>query len=347
MMFPMGFLLLPFGLMVMNPQAPAKEEPEPAWMAKIRKVYELKDGEYVKRVAPPYIPERADFDAARYGPVLDEEVEAKNRERFLENEKWFTLFAKQEGRKLKVDFCTSSMGWKSNPKSAMSNHLFTVESIVGSVTGRNYPERMIDPEHAKDELFHKENRTVHGDFVIREDAPLEKLVPQLEKILREECQVPVSLRIEKSEETVYVVTGEFKLQPPSWRTESKTRSLRSLIDIYSIKEGLNEKYNHYVSSTWNGPDGVQSSDYSSTPIGFVRFVGSRIKTRMVIETKLPKDKMTWCNHKFGNPNAEQLAADKNPDLILPIVSAQTGLKFEKARRTVDVLVLSRSELNKK
>ncbi|MGL6072923.1 MAG: hypothetical protein ACRC8S_02055 [Fimbriiglobus sp.] len=346
-MFPVGLLLVQFSLLNATPDAPEKEAPEPAWMAKIRKVYELKDGEYVKRVAPPYIPERADFSAAQHGPVLDEEVEAKNRASFLENEKWFTLFAIQEGKKLRVNSTTSSMGWKQNPKSALSDHLFTVESIVGSVTGRSYPEFMIDPDHTQDELFQKDNRTVHGDFVIREDAPLEKLVPQLEKILREECQVPVSLRIEKSEETVYVVTGDFKLQPPLWRTESKTKSLRTLVDIYSLQEGLNHKYNHFDSDTWRGYPNVRTSQYSSNSTGFVRFVGSRIKTRMLIETKLPKDKMTWCNHTFREPNGQQIASDKDPDLILPNVTAQTGLKFEKARRTVDVLVLSRGKPIKK
>ena len=44
-----------------EPKKEAKEPPEPAWMGAFRKAYALKDGEYVKRVGPPYIEERKEY----------------------------------------------------------------------------------------------------------------------------------------------------------------------------------------------------------------------------------------------------------------------------------------------
>lgn len=81
--------------------APVPPEKEPDWMPAFRKVYELKEGECVRRVAPPYIKERVDFSLDAYGPPKYPEADRDNRKDYEDGgKKWMTIFVDQEGRRL-------------------------------------------------------------------------------------------------------------------------------------------------------------------------------------------------------------------------------------------------------
>src|SRR5437016_2084352 len=92
-----GFVVL-FTLSASLSAAPVPAEKEPDWMPAFRKAYELKEGEYVRRVAAPYIKERVEFYLDVYGPPKYPEADRRNREDYEEeHKKWMTLFIDQEG----------------------------------------------------------------------------------------------------------------------------------------------------------------------------------------------------------------------------------------------------------
>src|SRR5205085_4920822 len=96
------------------PAPEQKEPPEPAWMKAFRKAYALKDGEYVKRVAPPYIEERKEYMyRVWYREKQTPEEEQQAREH-LDREKLFlSLLLDFDGGRLKTRSCLSAV-WLAN-----------------------------------------------------------------------------------------------------------------------------------------------------------------------------------------------------------------------------------------
>jgi RNA polymerase sigma factor (sigma-70 family) len=334
----------------------AKEPPEPEWMKAFSKVYQLADDQYVKRVAPPYIDERIDFNLhwVYRGKKVDAKVLEENRKRANEDSMFCMFFIEQDGKKLSYRTSLWWVGLKNAPEMQQGDNLRTVWEAIGDVTGLQEPEVTLEEKSKDDPLFTiKEppfaNRTkprtvpytgkltVHGDFVTRKDAPLEKLVPQLEKILREECKLDVRLTLKEEEQPVFVVGGTFKPNPPEWRPKKE-------LDIYATEEGLNKEYDHFDqnrSSETPKFATVKSSLTGGTPTKLVRYVGSRLGTRMVWDTPLPTEPhISWYYHRFFNPSKQQEADDIDPDKVLKVVSEQTGLTFKKETRKVVVLYVS-------
>ena len=325
---------------VAAPVPEKKAPPEPEWMAAFRTAYELKDGEYVKRVAPPYISERIDF---KIHPLSGkEDVDARNRADAVKNGRFYTVFVEQDGKKLSRRMVLSSVYLAGQPRLQQGDNLLTVWDAVTLITGRESPEVVIDPKAKDDAVFAEKNKTVSGDFVTRKAAPLDKLAPQLEKIFQNECQLDVTLTVKQEEQEVYVVGGKFKLTPPEWRGDAKNRIGLQMLDVYATDDGLNKEFDHFDFEKGRaGRQAVQSIGYSGTPVELVRFLGDRVKTRMVWDADLPAEpKFMWHNHTFKNPTKEQEAEDRDPAKVLANVTAQTGLTFKKEKRKVPVLVVS-------
>jgi RNA polymerase sigma factor (sigma-70 family) len=332
----------------------AKEPPEPAWAAAFRKAYALKDGEYVKRVAPPYIGERKEYlYRVSYPAKQTPEEERITRDRLDREQLFLSLFLDFDDGKLTRRTVLSFIRLADVPKLQNGERIMNVWDAVTHVTGREPPEVLIDPKSAdhpllstKEQLFPMEGVSVRGvlsvggDFVTRKDAPLEKLVPQLEKILREECRLDVRLTLREEEQPVFVVGGTFKPNPPAWRPKKE-------LDVYATEAMLNKEYDHFDPN--NNPktekyETVRSNQYGGAPIDFVRFVGSRLGTRMVWDAPLPTEpKLSWIDHTIRNPSPEAEAADRDPDRVLKVVAEQTGLTFKKEHRKVAVLYLGTSE----
>jgi len=287
------------------PQAP----PEPAWLTAFNKEYALKEGEYVKRVAPPYSEDRKEYMYRVWYPGKQTpEKEAEGREHLDRTQ----LFLDFDGRQL-TRRTTLSTPWYAAPELAQAGKVLNVWDAVTLVTGKQSPDIVIDPESIDHPLLSvKEafvrNVRVHGtlsltgDFVTRKDAPLAKLVPQLETILREECELDVRLTLKREEHPVYVVSGLFKPNPPAWRPKGE-------LDVYAIEEGLNKEYNDsdLIGRVQTEKFAtVESSPSVGTPADFVRAVGSQLKVRMVWDTPLPsKPRVSWIDHTFRNPTEEQ------------------------------------------
>ena len=82
------------------PQAPAPA-PEPAWMTAFRKEYALKEGQYVKRVAPPYSEDRKEYMYRVWYPGKQTpEKEAAMREQLDRDKLFLALFLDFDGSRL-------------------------------------------------------------------------------------------------------------------------------------------------------------------------------------------------------------------------------------------------------
>jgi len=333
----LGLLVLGGGANAAEP-APPRGKAEPEWMGPIRQAYELKEQEYVKRVARPWIPERVVFNLRAYGPPKSPELEEANKAQFQKLEDWMTLVIDQDGNQLTQRMCISSAGRALRPGAQPGQALFAVPDAVEYVTGLSSPEFVVDPKHKNHPLFAKDNLTVQGDFVVRKKAPLDKLAAQLGAILRDQCKVEVELRVVEEVQDVFVVAGTFELKSPPWRE-------KKILDVYATEEGLNKDYDHFDFRKQRAYTGrVKSLQYSGTPVDYVRFLGERLHARMVWDGDGPAGaKLSWNNHVIGAPTAQEEADDKDLEKVLKHATEKTGLAFKKERRKVPVLVLSPSE----
>jgi hypothetical protein len=318
--------------------APPKEKIEPEWMTAFRQVYQLNDGEYVKRVAKSEDPVRVNYYLNTWykTPAATPADEDERREYFKKNGKWLTLFVDQDGTTLTQRHCLSSVYLSIYPEKQRGDNLLDVAQAVKSITGLSGPEFRIDSKYKDDPLFAPENLTVHGDFVVRRNAPLDKLAPQLEAILRDQCKVDVGLRVVEEMQEVFVVSGKFELKPPPWQT-------KKMLDIYAMDEGVNKDFDYFDHKKRQAYIGrVSSIQYGGLPIDFIRFLGSRLNTRMLWEGEVPYEpKFSWNSHTIGvNPTEQEKADDKDPEKVLKHATEQTGLTFKKEKRKVPVLVLS-------
>ncbi|OWK35007.1 RNA polymerase sigma factor [Fimbriiglobus ruber] len=325
----------------------AKESPEPAWAKAFRKAYELKDGEYVKRVAPPYIDERKEYMYRVWYPNKQTPEEEERARDHLDREKLFlALFLDFDGNKLTRRTAVSATWLARVPTLQNGEKMMNVWDAVTCITGRRPPEVVIDPKSSDHPLLSTKEQLVEsalvrgvlsvgGDFVTRKDAPLDKLAPQLEKILRDECDLDVRLTVREEEQEVYVVGGTFHLTPRSWRKKDE-------IDLYADEGVLGKHFNR--TNTQNPETGGVVSGWNvRRPATLVRHVGEFVNARMVWDRELPIDpKFNVYQHERSPRTAtqEQKAADHDPEKVLANVTEQTGLTFKKAKRKVQVLYLS-------
>ncbi len=322
-------------------------------MTAFRKEYALKEGEYVKRIAPPYSEDRKEYMYRVWYPgKLTPEKEAQTREDYDRRKLFHVLFLDFDGRQLTRRTTLCSPGYLV-PEIVQAGKVLNVWQTITLVTGRGSPDIVTDPESIDHPLLSVKETSigsvmyhgklsVTGDFVTRKDAPLSKLVPQLERILRDECKLDIRLTLKTEEQPVFVVSGAFKPNPPAWRPKGE-------LDVYATEEGLYKDHGRREVR----PNGdvirvdseiVASIGYHGTPTAFVRFVGSRLGTRMVWDTPLPSlPIISWINHTLRNPTEQQAADDRDPEKVLANVSAQTGLVFKKKVRKVEVLYLSAPE----
>jgi uncharacterized protein (TIGR03435 family) len=174
-----------------------------------------------------------------------------------------------------------------------------------------------------------------GDFVTRKNAPLVKLAPQLEKILRDECKLDVRLTVKEEEQWVYVVGGTFKLTPRDWRKKDE-------IDMYANESVLGKQFNRTNTSS-PVKDGIRSIWQTATPTTLTRLVGGFVNVRMVCDQELPTSPRFHLYRHERSPDTatpEEKAADHDPEKVLANLSEQTGLTFKKEKRRVEVLYIS-------
>lgn len=265
-----------------------KPSPELDWKVEFLRAYGLKENEVLKRVAPPFPACRADYC-----------------------------------RFLKANYCS----WMESDNVSMSYRFdgkdVTFWSLTPDPNGVELPTLLADLGIPAQEVEIDEDlrfKQIPGEFVVRTGAPVEKSVPRLEQMLREELHLPIRLTLKQLEREVIVVRGKY---------ESKPRANRKVnqVDLFAIKP--NE-------------DGG-SAGGRGTFDKFLEWVGTWIDRRFVNDLgNTPKGEMMWffhpsrLMHSGSDPN-------KDADGVLKNITAQTGLTFRTEKRNKVRVLLVKSE----
>lgn len=284
--------------------APVPAAKEPEWKTEFRKAYGLKEGELIRRVAPPYPPCRVEYfkDLIRefYKRQKKDPPEAEVNQDYSNH---FTKF-----------------GWKNNWSDPhLLSHVVPIKPEDGVQLQRvlevttGFRATRMDAENGLLETM------VTGDWVVRADADPAKLAAALETILRKECGLKLSLAIKDAEREVYVLSGKYVAKPLPDRKANE-------IEVYATELGDRN------TGGGGGPGTLeQMADH----------VEGWIEVPIVLGKIENAPKVEW-HFNFRSPfTAEQHAADKDPAANLANIAAQTGLTVKKEKRTIKVLVVKK------
>lgn len=276
---------------------------EPAWKGEFRERYGLKDGAVVRRVAPPYPACRAEYfnDQLRAAYARLKKQPPPADDPVWDHTEYFTTF-----------------GWKGD---------WTVEAL----TAQNYPHK---PEvggtlgmvlrsttgfgrgrtEADAELL---DLRVTGDFVVRAGAGPEKVAAALEKILRKECAVPVSLAVREVERDVFVLSGKYEARPLAGRKAHR-------IEVYAVE----------LRTGGGGGSGTLPE--------MAAHVEAFVETPVVLGevTGAPKE-VEWHFNQRSPATVRQQAEDRDPEAVVKNIATQTGLTAKREKRTIKVLVVKK------
>jgi hypothetical protein len=283
---------------------PAKE---PAWKAEFRKVYGLKEGELIRRVAPPYSECRAEYLRdldRRYNKVIikpsedatEEQIDKYRQERFLK------------------------FVWKDN---WLDEKQFRMRIMIKPDVGVTLKEVLTLILHLQetrievaDELL---ERKVTGDYIVREGADPEKIIVNLEKILRKECELPVSLAFRDVEKDVYVLSGKYESKPLTGRKKNEIAVASEL------------------------GDQVAGGSFSSIFQDAIACVEVWIGVPIVFGEIEDAPKNVDCLIYQPSINTkEEWAKARNPETVMNAIAAQTGLNVKLEKRKVKVLEVKKN-----
>jgi RNA polymerase sigma factor (sigma-70 family) len=304
-----------------NVAAPVPPIVEPEWMKKFGAAYQLKEGEYAKRVPSPFVPERWDFVRGRFPGASDKSLAGLLT--------MGVLFVEADGTTVsyRAMVSTDAIDFDQPTRQVRAKHM-SLRSLIAYSTGRIGPEVVFDDRARDRDVF------TECDFVIRKNAPLDKLLPDLQKAIGQ-CEMDVpkthpTLSLKEEERDVYVVSGKFKITPRKWRNEGE-------VDVYADEAVLNKGF---TEANPESTSDVNTSLRVGPPPQFVRELGAFVNRRMVWEAEAPIDLpfRAYAHARWENKaTANEQAADRDPDKVLKNVSEQTGLIFKLEKRKVQVL----------
>ena len=303
-------------------QAGAKVD-VPEWKAKFHETYQLKEGEYVKRVAAPFIPERQAFITPRFPGAPAQSLSGLLT--------MGVLFAEDDGKTVsyRAVVSTDAIDY-SDPTKQVREKRMSLRNVIYMSTGRTTPEVVFDARAKDQDVF------MEGDFVIRTGAPLEKLLPDLQKAISLcETENPKShplLTLKTEEQEVYVARGEFKIAPRTWRSKGE-------VDVYADEAVLDKGFSE---SNPEPHQDVQSTIFAGPRAQFLRVLGGFVNQRIVWDKADLEDpnvpiRVYMHNRWEDKATAAEQSADRDTTRVLRNVSEQIGLTFTKEKRKVQVL----------
>ena len=159
------------------------------------------------------------------------------------------------------------------------------------------------------------NSPIEGDWIVRDGISLTQVLPRLEEVLRDQCKLPVRIRLAEVKREVVVVKGEYKFSP------MPGEAILIYGKVYTERHG-----------------GGGTGNYEE----FVRAIGSFINRRIVSDVADPPEgPLTW----WFNARSPEIEGwnDRDPESVLTHLSEQTGLLFVNETRTVPVVFVDRAE----
>lgn len=179
-----------FVLAPTTPTAPAGQETQA--LAEFEKVYHLDPEQLVRRVKPPYLPGRM-VNLKKWWASAFAQSDYEHLGTFLP-----MVYPERDGKLGEPGFrFTSAVGQAGIPASELLNAVGAALKLA--------PREIDDPDKLLAPL-------VEGDFVIRADAPVEKVIAALGQLLKNDCGIPVELELRQIEHPVVAVGG--RINPP-------------------------------------------------------------------------------------------------------------------------------------
>jgi len=167
------------GCKIWDPQR-SRDYPMAAWRQRFEAVYSLEDGQILKRISPPFIPERRDYyinEESQQASIISEPPD-----RFIFH--W--------DKKLKK----WGLGFINTPD---------IDSTLRNVLRMNTFEY-----NGPDELL---SLKLPGDWIVRDEAPQEEKLKALEQLVADEFGRSIRFEKRTVEQEIIVATGSFKFHP--------------------------------------------------------------------------------------------------------------------------------------
>jgi uncharacterized protein (TIGR03067 family) len=159
------------------------------WDAEFQKVYALKDGEVLKRIATPY-PECRE-------KVFDEK--GKGEQLPLDTDTTYLFYRYQNNRTVLA--WSNYYGRLAPAKPPPASLAFILEGCL------HFPlQHVVAPGNML-------ATNIEGELVFRSGTAPEQWVPALDKILRTECGLPMKLTLKEIEKDVMVLSGDYQFKP--------------------------------------------------------------------------------------------------------------------------------------
>jgi beta-lactamase regulating signal transducer with metallopeptidase domain len=187
---------------VWDPQR-SREYPMPEWRQKFEAVYRLEEGEILKRIAPPFIPERMDYyktDHEHQAELIPDGPDSMtfHWDRKLQN--WGMAFGHRVGT---------------------LNHVLNAVLQLKSYEYEG-PKELLDID-------------LPGDWIVRDTATEEQKLRALEQLMAKELGWKIRFNRREVERPVIVATGRFEFQPLP--NERYAKDVQFYIDTLDVTGG--------------------------------------------------------------------------------------------------------------
>jgi hypothetical protein len=286
-----GVLLGTLGVeALLSPLAPRRagafERIPPEVAEEMARRYALAEGQDVKRVAPPFAPARLEYYKA--GNPLQAEMIPEGPD--------VMVFRWEMG---KLRRWGSTFGQERFP------------SLMKSLAGI-YPQEIEgDPELLR--------KPLDGDWVVRADAKLENVVPQVERILREEVKLPARLNLREVERKVLVARGRYQFKGLPDRRDNH-------VEIYAKMLGAPNR------------GGGGSGELSDC----LQWVGMFIHRRVLSEVAGAEEAQVSWHYNERLTSEKERAEDREEAGVIRHFTEQTGITLAEESRKVRVLFLEKT-----
>ncbi len=269
--------------------APAPQVSAPAWRAAFDATYQLEEGEGLKCVAPPFIPQRHQYLLSIEPNLIGQ------ADRVIKNQIY--RFEWDDGLVSK--------------EQVAPRRFLELSSVIENVVGLG--------SYEYEGLAHLLNLPVTGDWIVREGAPTEQLLLNLEHIVQEQRQWSIGFVKQQVDAIVIRASGNYRFRALSERSTE-------------------ESVHVYTGSVANLSADVSQSNACGTVAHFLEDVAHRVGMRIVDDTPSSQLELCWVSH-----SSAQLRQRRNsPSLyntqlasLLNNLTAQTGLSFRIELGTVE------------
>lgn len=266
--------------------APAAPEAEGAWRQRFGELYRLKEDEVAKFIPAPFPPERAAY-------YRNEAMRGSNPA--LADAGQFVLSWTGEGR-LKFHSFSAGAGTVASAFGACGLKAWELEFGPGVAETRFLP--------------------LDGDWIVRDDAPVDRKLAAVQDIVRRRVRRPVDLHRRVLQREVIVVRGRLNFRP---------------LPGAEAGDGILVTADRRIGESGGG---------SGTLARFLDSLGEISRQPVIDETESGAQRVRWTWDQSASGSSRRPAP---LDEVLKNVAQQTGLLIQTEKRTVAIYVLVEGE----